>query len=138
MDWGKMSTSEREAFIMRASTELVDNMKDNGDAKGLQAFHDGLVSLCDYAEKAEVDTEFKARRDEIINGINRVCQYATQDGISFCLVELLESLTENARLYAEDAEGLNPQAAVIIEKAALNNAKKIMQAHNAEALAADA
>ena len=123
----EMSLCERELFFTRAVADLIDDMSAQKDLQGLQALHNNLATLTEYAEKAEVETELAARREEIVKSVDRAHRYVLEGGVSYCVADLFEDIAETMRLYMDEAADDDPIAAEFVEKRALNNARIAIQ-----------
>ena len=130
IDWDNMSLQEREVFISHATADLIEDLLNVRDAKGMEVIHKNLCSLEQYAEEHLYKVEMLARRDSIVNSLSNIQASIDKFGIDDEAASHLESLAELVRCYVNDVEENNSEEA---ERDAITNIQSLIDKEFQEA-----
>ena len=121
-DWDEMSSCEREVFITRAAADLIYALVEERDVQGLQAIHDNLHSLTEYAEQSIFEAEISIRRNEIMADVERAYNTAKDGLIDWNLADKFREIAEMIETFSND--GGNHTEEEVLEKFALYNMRE--------------
>ncbi|MBQ7220691.1 MAG: hypothetical protein IJS28_06915 [Synergistaceae bacterium] len=99
--WEKATIFERESFITRSCAELIVDMCDAGEAKGLEVIRANLASLTEFAELMQDELEVRAKKNSITADFSAICADIESKGFNADIAERLAALSEDVREYAE-------------------------------------
>lgn len=132
-NWDEMSPCEREVFITRAAADLIDELVETKDVQGLQAIHDNLASLSEYAEQSIFEVEISIRRNEIMATVERAYKTAQNGLIDWDLADKFRDIAEMIDKFSND--GGNQPDDEVLEKFALYNVREHLEQEDERAKA---
>ena len=119
-DWDKKSLQEREVFISHATLELIRDLCNSEDIKGLEVIHSNLAQLKAFAGNALYEVEMFNRRQNIVKSLSDIQALIDKFGIDDETVDSIEKLADLARTYVNEVENDEDED---MERDAINNIK---------------
>ena len=99
--WEEASIFERESFITRSCAELIVEMCDVREAKGLEVIHNNLTALVDFVEEMQYELEVRSKKDRLDADFAELCSDIKSNGFDGNIAERLAAFSEAVKEYAE-------------------------------------
>ena len=100
--WEEASIFERESFITPHScAELIIEMCDVREAKGLEVIHNNLTALVDFVEEMQYELEVRSKKDKLDADFAELCSDIQSNGFDGNIAERLAAFSEAVTEYAE-------------------------------------
>ena len=99
--WEEASIFERESFITRSCAELIVEMCDVREAKGLEVIHNNLTALVDFVEEMQYELEVRSKKDRLDADFAELCSDIQSNGFDGNIAERLAAFSEAVKEYAE-------------------------------------
>ena len=99
--WEEASIFERESFITRSCAELIVEMCEVREAKGLEVIHNNLTALVDFVEEMQYELEVRSKKDKLDADFAELCSDIQSNGFDGNIAERLAAFSEAVKEYAE-------------------------------------
>ena len=99
--WEEATLFERESFITHSCAELIIEMCDVREAKGLEVIHNNLTALVDFVEEMQYELEVRSKKDKLDADFAELCSDIQSNGFDGNIAERLAAFSEAVKEYAE-------------------------------------